>query len=446
MTGGDVHPDPSGAGGHGGGAGGHGGGAGGHGGGAGGHGGGAGSHGGGAGGHGGGEIAVFRGGGRVLLGGAILGGLGLLLTALELFFSPRQALHSYLVAFAYWFGIAIGALGWLMAFHAAHARWVVVIRRLLESMTAPFLLLPLLFVPVALGMNYLYLWVHASGPEASEIQALLVHKLPYLNVMSFLWRAVVYFVAFAAMAQLLRRWSVRQDVSGALVLTVWQRRLGAGGMPLVAILASFAAFDWLMSLHPRFYSTIFGLYYLAGGVVGAIALLIVVVVAADQAGLLRGLVLPSHYHSLGKLLLAFVCFWAYMAFSQFLLVWIGNLPEEIPWFITRMRGGWAICAAALAVAHFGLPFLALLSRDLKLRPRRLAAASVWILLAHYLDTWWVVMPRLHAEGPVPHWADLAAFCGVGGAACVAAVLWLRGRHPVPVRDPYLEESLRYGPP
>ena len=211
---------------------------------------------------------------------------------------------------------------------------------------------------------------------------------------------------------------------------------------------SFAAFDWQMSLDLRLFSTIFGLYYFAGSFLSAFAVLILMMNGLRaEPGTPGALANPNHYHSLGKWLLAFTAFWAYMAFSQYLLIWIANLPEEVPWYLARNRGGWAPVGVALIVFHFIVPFFALLSRPLKRSPRALGFIAAYVLVIHYVDVYWVMMPALQheAHAPRPHLADLTALAGVGGAA-LAFILWrLQGRPAVPVGDPYLAESLRYDP-
>jgi hypothetical protein len=238
---------------------------------------------------------------------------------------------------------------------------------------------------------------------------------------------------------------VRQDSTGDARLTLRQRRLSVGALPLVAITITFAAVDWQMSLDRHLASTIFGVYYFAGGFVAAMAVLVLGVVAASRAGLFEGGLNDDHLHSLGKFLFAFVCFWGYIALSQYLLIWIANLPEEVPWYMLRNDTGWRWVGLFLVVFHFVVPFFVLLSRDLKRRPGPLAFMAVWVLVVHYVDVYWVVMPRIDPQGPRPHWTDLTAFVGVGAAA-LAFTLWrMRGRSPVPVRDPHLHDSLRYEP-
>jgi hypothetical protein len=383
----------------------------------------------------GGETTLRRAGGAA----AVL----LVLTALGAVLDLRRALWAYHVAFVYWAGIALGALVLLMTLHAMKARWSTILRRVLETIPLSAVLFVVLFVPIALGARQLFAWARPEELQG-ELAHLAHHRAPWLNLPFFIARAFVYLGIWAVIAFALYRWSTRQDVERGVALTASQRKLAAGALPLVAVVMTLAAFDWQMSLDLHLASTIFGVYWFAGSFLSAVAVLILAVSAADRAGVLRGLK-PAHYHSLGKLLLAFVVFWAYIAISQYLLIWIANLPEEVPWYIRRGQGGWSLLGGVLTVFHFVVPFLLLLSRDLKRNPRSLSAVAVYVLVLHYIDLYWVMMPALTPEGPRPHFADLTAVLGIGAAA-LAFVMWrLRGSAAVPVGDPYLEDSLRYDP-
>jgi hypothetical protein len=387
----------------------------------------------------------FQGGRRVAVPAAAVGAAGLALTALGGLSDPRQALASYLVAFVYWVGLALGALILLAALHTAKARWPVVLRRFLETIPQTLPLFALLFVPIGLGARHVFLWVDPSKLTGEMLHA-VTHKLPYLNLPFFWVRAGVYFAVWIAVAGLLRGWSVKQDAEGGHALTLRQRRLSAGALPFLALTLSFAAFDWMMSLDPRFYSTIFGVYWFAGSFMGCFALLIIAAAATrGDPGQFGHRLNVDHVHSLGKFLLAFTAFWAYIAFSQFMLIWIANVPEEVPWYVVRTDSPWGKVGIFLAVAHFAVPFFLLLSRDLKRNVRPLSWLAGWMLLVHWVDVHWVVMPRIHEAGPAVSWMDLTAFVGVGGAALAFLVLRMRGTATIPVRDPYLEESLRYQP-
>ena len=387
----------------------------------------------------------FQGGRSAQTRAIALAALGLGLTLVGGLFDARRALQAYHVAFVFWAGIAVGALLINMAFQAGKAKWYVVLRRILETIPLSNTLFLLLAIPVLAGTAYLFPWVNPSALEP-ELRHLAEHRRPYLNVPFFVIRTVLYFALWIAVSHLLYGWSTRQDRERAASLTLKQRRLGAGALPFVGLAMSFAAFDWQMSLDLHLSSTIFGLYYFSGSFLAAFAVLILAVNASRAEGLPGALMNANHYHSLGKWLLAFTCFWGYIAFSQYLLIWIANLPEEVPWYLARNATAWLPVGVFLVVFHFLVPFFTLLSRGLKRSPRALSFIAVYIVIVHYVDVYWVMMPALrHEAGISPHWTDLTAVVGVGAAA-VAFVLWrLRGRAAVPVGDPYLEESLRYEP-
>ncbi|WP_242395861.1 hypothetical protein [Anaeromyxobacter oryzisoli] len=390
-------------------------------------------------------LSPYQGGRRLLSISAAVGAAGLALTALGSALDPRRAVYAYLVAFVYWLGIALGALILLGSLHASSAKWSVVLRRFLEHVPAVLPLFAVLFVPIVLGRHQLFPWADPGALEG-ELREAVAHKARYLNVPFFVARAAFYFVCWIAVAHFLRAWSLRQDAAGGVTLTRWQRRLGAGSLPLLGLTASFAAFDWIMSIDPRFYSTIFGVYWWAGSFMGAFAVTNVAAFATrgdpSQFGAHMNL---DHFHALGKYLLAFVAFWAYIAFSQFMLIWIANVPEEVPWYILRINGGWLWVGVFLVLFHFLVPFFALLQRAVTRSPRRLALVSVGLLVVHWVDLYWLIMPHLDARGPRLSPWDLTAFVGVGGVAVAFTVWRMRGTLAIPVRDPYLEVSLRYLP-
>lgn len=395
------------------------------------------------------RIHPYSPGARTLPYAAGAGAVGLIALLVGFFVDPRQTIFSYHVAFVYFLGLTLGMLAWLLAFQAVSARWIVVVRRFLEIAASGVPLFVVLFIPVVIGMRILYPWVVLDPAASGEVLARMHHKRAWLNVPFFLLRSALYFTLFGAFALALARWSRAQDKKIDLLLSLRQRKVAAAGLPIFGISIAFAAFDWIMSLQPTFYSTIFGVYYFAGGFVGAMAVLILCAVFAERAGILPpGLVRASHHHAMGKLLFAFVCFWAYIGFSQYMLIWIGNLPEEIEYFTLRHERGWFPVFLFLVLFHFVVPFLILLSRELKRAPRRLAWMAVYLLVVHWVDTYWLVMPyRGVVQKPWPgwmiHWQDIAAFIGIGGVTIAFALLRLRGVLPVPVGDPYLPESIGY---
>ncbi|HVI92435.1 MAG TPA: hypothetical protein VM753_00435 [Anaeromyxobacter sp.] len=388
----------------------------------------------------------WEGGRRFMSRAAATAVAGLALTAVGGVYDPRRALYAYLVAFVYWIGIAIGALILLGSFHASNARWPVVVRRFVETAAATLPLFVVLFIPILLGMKHVFVWANPPPGLDRVMEEAIHHKHPYLNARFFFARAVLYFVFWIVVAHLLRAWSLRQDVAGGTTLTRWQRRLGSGSLPFLALTMTFASFDWMMSLDPRFFSTIFGPYWFAGSFVGTFAVTIIAgALTREDPGGFGHLMSAEHFHALGKFLLAFVAFWAYMAFSQFMLIWIANIPEEVPWYVARIHGGWAWVFWFLIVFHFVVPFFLLLSRDLKRNPVTLSWISAWMLFAHWVDVYWLIMPTLSPGGPRPTLWDLTAFVGVGAAAVAYGTFRMRGTLTVPVRDPYLEDSLRYLP-
>ncbi len=388
----------------------------------------------------------YAGGFPLMTLGAVVGFLGLVACTAGFVMAPKQAYFSYLFGFSYWVGLSVAALILLSIFHAVAAKWMVVLRRLVETMASTAPIFPLLFIPIILGMRQLYIWIDPPHTLPEHVAHLIAHKHPYLNVQFFLIRAAIYFACWMLISALLRRWSLIQDESGEVGLTLKQRRLGIGGLPVLALTLSFAAFDWVMSLDPTWVSTIFGVYFFAGSFVSAIALVIIASAYGQGENSFGRWMTAAHFHNLGKLLLAFTAFWAYIGFSQFLLIWIANIPEETPWYLVRTREGWKPVAYFLALGHFVVPFFILLSQKLKTKPRALARVAMWIVLVHAVDVYWLIMPILSPHAPAPHALDAAAWLGIGGAVVAFAVFRLRGQYSVPVRDPYLEHSLRYSQP
>jgi len=402
------------------------------------------------------NAAPFTGGRTLMIRAAVVGVVGLAATAAGGALDARRALYAYLAAFVYWAGIALAAMVFLMANEAAGSKWYIVVRRVLESLPAALTVLAVLFLPIALGVGKIFPWVDPVAATHVPVQPwahgegnlaihLWEHRHPWMNVPFFLVRAVVYFAIWLGVGMLMRGWSLAQDRSGAPELKLKMRRLGAGGLPFVALAITFAAFDWQMSLSAFLFSTIFGVYWFAGSLVAAIAAWIIASSAAAREEPLRGAINANHIHSMGKYLFAFTAFWAYIAFSQYLLIWIANLPEEVPWYIVRTDTGWKGVGIFLAVFQFALPFLILMPRERKRSWKPLVLMSFWILAVHYVDIYWVVMPTLSPAGPRPSWMDLAAFLGVGGISVAWVVSRLRGHPILPASDPFLADSLHYEP-
>src|SRR5262249_48902631 len=354
--------------------------------------------------------------------------------------NPRQFFFSWLVSFLFFLSLALGALFFVLIQWASQGSWGIVLRRIGETAFATLPVMAVLFVPLVFGLRDLYSW---SVPGAAEHDALLRWKAPFLNVSFFLIRAAIYFVCWSAIAVLYYRLSRGQDTTGDPAVSARLRTLAGPAIIVLALTQTFASIDWIVSLTPHWYSTMFGVYFFAGSFVGSIALLSVVTPAMRRAGLLETVITAEHLHDIGKFLFAFTAFWAYIAFSQFFLIWYANLPEETIWYKARLEGSWRIVSLLLMAGHFGVPFFFLMGRAVKRKALTLALGGVWLLAMHFMDLYWQVMPTLHPEGVRPALLDVAAFVAIGG--CFVAVTgWLMRRQAlVPLRDPRLAESLAF---
>ena len=395
------------------------------------------------------EYQRFQGGRSWLVRAGVLGAIGLIASLVGLAQGGKPAYYSYLVAFTYWAGVAIAGLLWVMIFHAFHAKWMTVLRRPFEAIASSIPIFALLFIPVAVGLmsKNLYPWtdLESMGLNA-EGKHLMEAKHGWLSEPFFIIRTGIYFLITIFLSQRLWGWSTKQDSSGDIQLTVAQRRLSAGGLPFLALVVAFAAFDWIMSLSPLWFSTMFGVYYFAGSFLTCMALISVINTLATGKNNYGPLITAEHSHNVGKLMFAFTCFWTYIGFSQFMLIWIANLPEETPFFTLRMAEPWKPVSIALLITHFFVPFLTLLSRKLKRKPRQLRIMGVWLLAVNFLDLYWLIMPSLSPDKVIfPVWL-IAAWVGVGGIGIAFALWRLRGHYAVPVKDPFLSVSLRYRQP
>ena len=377
---------------------------------------------------------------RLPVAGAAAAVLGAVVCAILGASNPKQFFFSWLVAFLFFVSLALGGLFFVLIQYASQGGWGIVLRRIGETVFTTIPVMAALFVPVVLGLHDLYEWSHA---EAVQQDALLQWKSPYLNVPFFLIRAALYFAVWSFMAVMYYRGSRNQDTTGDPAVSARLRRFAGPALIVLALTQTFASIDWIVSLTPHWYSTIFGVYFFAGSFVGFIALLSVIVVLMRRAGLLETMITPEHLHDVGKFLFAFTAFWAYIAFSQFFLMWYANLPEETIWYKARMQGSWMQVSVLLLAGHFLAPFFYLMGRDVKRNGVTLAIGGAWMLLMHFIDLYWQVMPTLHPEGLRVSVLDVAALLTVGGCF-VATVGWLMRRQAlVPVRDPRLAESLAF---
>jgi len=373
---------------------------------------------------------------RLGRGGLIVGGVGAVATAALGFANPDQFWPSYLVGYVWLLGITLGCFALMMLHHLSGGAWGVMIRRILEAATRTIPLLAVLFVPIALGMKNLYSW---ARPDAHEEGLRAV----YLTPNGFLLRAAVCFILWSGFAFVLSRLSLKQDETGDPSLRRRMQLVSSGGVVLYVLLMTFCAVDWLMSLSPKWASTIYGFYVIVGQVVAALAFVILMSLYLANRPPLAGRFRADHFHDYGKLLLAFVMIWAYFAVSQFLIIWSGNFPEETSWYMGRTNGGWKWFSVFLVFAHFVLPFVLLLSRNLKRDRARLARVAGFMLVVRWLDVYWLVVPTF-SESATIHLLDVTTPLALIGLWFFVFTRQLKSRSLLPVHEPYLKEALGHG--
>lgn len=395
-----------------------------------------------------------------------------------------RVLFAYLIGWVFCVSVALGALFFVMIQHITKARWSVTIRRIPEALSASFPLLAIAGLPVLFGMHDLFHWTHHElfDPTSPEYDAIIAGKAPYLNVPFFIVRYVIYFVAWSWLGYRLYKLSVGNDRAPSSQNTLDLRKVSAYGIPLAAVTTAFAGYDFVMSTDPHWFSTMFGVYFFAGGWLGALCLITFLALAFKKAGMLPE-VTAEHIQDMGKFMFAFVVFWTYVAFSQYMLYWYANLPEEIVWFQKRFTGGWEAVAWSLVIFHFILPFIILLPRATKRIAPALAVMAAWLLVMHWVDLWWMTMPAMyvpevmdHAQAAVQGGGDLLASLGAFAQdpglvhnetmefhvvqptlPILEMAIWLGlfglfvgttllrlGRHALtPYGDPYFADSLRF---
>jgi hypothetical protein len=354
--------------------------------------------------------------------------------------NPSQFFQSYLEGYLFWIGLSLGCLGILMLYYLVGGSWGVPVLRLLEAGARTLPLMALLFLPFAVGMRSLYPW---ARPEELASNRLIQEKQIYLNLPGFWIRTAVYFAIWLTLAWLLNRWSLAQDRRADLALAVREKTLSAPGLILYGLAVTFAAVDWTMSLEPEWYSTIFGMLFMAAQGLQGLAFVIIVAALLARLGPLAEVASTARFHDLGNLTLAFLMLWMYMAFSQFLIIWAENLNEEIPYFLHRLAGGWDVVALAIVGLQFALPFFLLLFRATKRSPRMLPAIAGLILGMYFVNVFWLVAPTFHPSGFSVHWLDLMAPIGIGGVWTGLFVHNLHGRALVPLHDPRITAGLQH---
>src|SRR5213082_2712148 len=364
--------------------------------------------------------------------------IALVLCAVGAIVNPHQFGHSWLFAFAFFFTLCAGCFFWTIVHHVTDAEWTVVVRCQLENIAALLAVLALLFVPILLLRHHLYSWMDIPpGHEAS-----LDSKRAYLNWNFFLGRAILFFAFFIFSSLSLRRLSVRQDKDGNPRFTIWMRKVAFISLPMFALCLTFGAFDWLMSLNYRWFSTMFGVYIFAGAAGSSMSLLVLVITALQRAGYLKNVVTMEHFHIMRKWMFAFCVFWAYIGFGQYMLIWYANIPEETQYFLTRNTESWWFLSMLLVFGRFFGPFAVLLLISIKKHPRQLCYVAAWILLMQLLDIYLVVLPALHGTGVHVSLWDFAAVIAIGATLAFVYLRIVGKTSLFPVRDPRLVESLK----
>jgi len=351
---------------------------------------------------------------------------------------PKQLSFSWLFAFGFFFTLCAGCFFWTIVHYATDAEWTVVVRRQLENIAVLVAVLAIFFIPILLLRQHLYAWMNIAPGKEANLDA----KRAYLNLNFFVLRAAFFLGFFIIASQLLRRFSVRQDKDGNPRFTLRLRKVAFASLPLFALCLTFGAFDWLMGLNYRWFSTMFGVYIFAGAAGSSMSLLVLVITALQRAGYLKNVVTLEHYHIMGKWIFAFCVFWAYIGFGQYMLIWYANIPEEIQYFLTRNTESWWGLSMLLVIGRFFGPFAILLLRSIKKHPSQLCYVAAWILLMQMLDIYLVVLPALHGTGVHVSLWDFAALIAIGATLAFVYLRIVGKTSLFPVRDPRLAESLK----
>jgi hypothetical protein len=367
----------------------------------------------------------------------LVGAVGAVLSLVGVVVNVDQFMQSYLMAFMFCLGVTLGCLALGMVHQLSGGAWGVVLRRPIGAASRVLPILTLLFLPIVFGMHHLYIWTHADVVAHDEA---LQHKQLYLNAPFWIVRAALYFATWNALSYFLNRWSLEQDRTGDPWIARRMQKLAAGGLVAYGLTITFASFDWLMSLEPHWYSTIYGVLIMGGQGLSALAFLIVTIVWLSRRAPLDRIIATSHFHDIGNLMLAFVMLWAYFSFSQYVIIWAGNLPAEIAWYQHRLETGWRALGVALMLFHFAIPFVLLLSRVVKRSPDILINVAIGMMIVRLLDLFWLIAPEFH-HGVSVSWMDVVLPVTLFALWLGAFVWQLRGRAILPVHDPQFDEAL-----
>jgi len=370
----------------------------------------------------------------------IVAAIGTIACAAGFVLDSTRFYQSYLVAWVFVAGIALGCLAFMMLHHLSGGAWGLMVRRIFEAATRSIPVLVVLFVPIVIGLQEIFVW---ARPEVVAEDPLIQQKAAYLNPTGFVLRAAAYFVIWIGLSMILNRMSKKQDEGGDERGLFFRRMqtVSGPGLGLFALAGTFASVDWMMSLDPHWYSSLYGVSYLAGQGIAGLSFVVLVALWLSSRAPMDDVFKPNHFHDYGKLILAFVMLWTYFALSQLLIIWSGNLPEEVTFYLERVEGNWKWLSIALALFHFALPFVLLLSRDLKRNVKKLARVAVLLLVVRWFDIYWQAAPGFHRHGLAFHWLDLATILAIGGVWVAVFARELGKRPLLPINDPFLAEAM-----
>ncbi|KFI22970.1 hypothetical protein [Nitrosococcus oceani] len=370
----------------------------------------------------------------------LVGIIGLMLSGVGAYFQYQQFLVSYLFAYIFWIGVSLGSLAILMIHYLTGGTWGLLIRRPLEAATWALPLMVVLFIPLAVGLSEVYAW---ARPEEIANNSLLQKKNWYLNIPFFLVRATIYFIIWLGIAYCLSSWSRKQDKNPKTGIVLGLQRLSGGGLILLSLSVTFAAIDWVMSLVPEWTSTIFGFIFGISQMLAAMTFAVIIAGYLSNIKILSETFSPAIFHDFGNILLMFILLWVYLFYMEYLIVWSGNLPREISWYLPRVESSWRWVSILLVVFYFIIPFVALLFRSLKRTRSTLVGIAAIIFLSSLVNSFWLVVPSLRVEGFELYWTDLVVPIGMGGF-WLAVVLWrLQNAYSLPARIP-VEEAMEHG--
>lgn len=372
--------------------------------------------------------------------GLIFTGLGLIIVVVSYIINPERTAYNSIIGSSFLLSIGLLSLFLIALEYIAGAIWSVVFRRITEFLSALIFIVPVFALPFLLNIHSVFNWTHA---ETVAKDAILIHKSPYLNTTFFFIRFAAVFIIWWLFYFVLTGNSKKQDSTFNQTLTKRNASFGAVFMPIFAITITIASIDWLMSLEPKWFSTIFGVYFFSGSLLAAIAATTFAAVRLDENNLFGIKIKGDHYYSLGALLFAFTNFWGYIAFSQFMLIWYANLPEETFWFISRWEGNWKFITLGLIVFRFIVPYILILSQPSKKDPKRLKLAAIWILFTHYYDIYWLVMPNYSRSGIAFSWYELGYPLLCLGVMILTFTFKAKNTNLLPVGDPKLKQSIDF---